>query len=253
MARMRCPRVPEVFDRLGGRHAAHDRQVKDGSRGRPHGLRVVDVDGGGREHDAVGARGVRRAHDRPGVPGIPDLMQDRDTAAASKPVEADIDERGHAHDALRRDGGRQPRDDRRVRVHDVDADLAGSHGQLVQIVLDEEGLQGGRRLGQRLAHALGTLDEEAPVVLPHRALVQPRSGNDLGILDAGDHETPRDAGRPESSPGCSVDGGASLRRPTPAAARPSPAARAGRRRSGRARRGRRGSCGRPRPPRPSTR
>ena len=58
-------------------------------------------------------------------------------------------------------------------------DLAGAHGQLVQLVLDEEGLQGGGRLGQRLAHPLRTLDEEPTVVLPHGALVQPRGGDDL--------------------------------------------------------------------------
>ena len=249
-------RLPEVSDRLGGRHAAHDRQVEDRSRGRPHGLRVVDIDGGGREHDAVGARCVRRAHDRarrsPGSrtscrietqPPPPSASRptSRNGATPTMPCGVTVDvslvddrARPRARPRRRRSAGcaRRTRADRPRR----------------------RGVCSARRRLRRAPRERPARPRRGTAGLSRKARLCSRAAAaTFGFLALEITTRPRDAGRPESSPGCSADGGASSggRRLRQRVLRL--LHELGEGRSGRARRGRRGSCGRPRRPRPSTR
>ena len=208
--------------------------MEDRARGRADGLRVVHVDRRSREHDAGRARRRRRsAAIVPAFPGSRTSCSTETHPPLGSSVEPHIGEGRDPNDPLRRHGRGQPghhgldrhaRPRRRSREPGPPVRASSS--------LDEEGLHRGRSLGQRLADALRAFDEEPTVLLAHRTLVQPRGGDDLGVLDAGDHETPR-APDVRSLARGSADGGAALRRPTPRAARPWPAAPAGRTRSGR--------------------
>jgi hypothetical protein len=101
-------------------------------------------------------------------------MEHGDAAARGERVEADIEERRDADDTLRGDRGREPREDRVVGVHDLHAYLTRADGELVELIRNEEGPQGGRVLGERLADAVGTLDEEPTVILAKRACADAR-------------------------------------------------------------------------------
>ena len=87
------PFVLHGGDRLRRLGASDDRQMEQRARRRAHGLRVVDVDRAGGEHDAAGTRRVRRAEHGAGVPGIAHLVQDGHAPVVGQRVAA-LD-RGH--------------------------------------------------------------------------------------------------------------------------------------------------------------
>jgi hypothetical protein len=165
------------------------RHVEEGPGGGPHRLGVVDVHRGGREDHRLGPGGVGGSEDRPGVPGIPHLHQDRDEPALDDAREGHIHELRDGDDALGRHGrGEVP--------HDLNGDRpdrnGGLHrrpGDLVQGFTRErrEDLLHGCARFQRLDHSLDTLEEESAIAFAHGPLLEPNGPDHPCVLCGGDH------------------------------------------------------------------
>ena len=215
--------IADGVDRLGRVDAPDDRQVEVRPRRGSHGLRVVDVDGRRGEDHAAGARGVGRAQHRPGVPRIAHLVQDRETALVRKLAQPHIEEGRRADQPLGRHRGREPGHHIGGHLVDLDAGLASTHRERVEVVGGEQPPQPAR-LVERLAHRLGALDEEPLVLITERPLLQARGRGHLRVLERCQHGAPRDASAGWAKCTCARGSeqrfGSPFRRP---AGRPSPA------------------------------
>ena len=179
--------VVEGGDGVVEGHAGDHGQVEEASGGGAHDLRCGGVHAAAHEDDGVGAGGVGGPDDGAGVAGILGLGEDGDEPG---PVQGGGQRLG-AGGLL---GGHDGEEALGVGAHGVHDLLGGDvhvepgcHGLVPDLAVALEG-----RLGEvdvenaaggvpdGLAHALGSLDEEAPVLGPRVAPGQARHPGDAG-------------------------------------------------------------------------
>ena len=179
----RGSRMPARPQRLrpprSSRRCARSGRWKIDPARRAHRLRVVHVDGGGREHDGRRAGGVGRSEDRARVPRVADLVQDGDAAGRRRASRG-----GHRRRTRRPTipcgvtvevsfRGRRP-----LTCSTVDPALPGARRPArSSSSLDEQGDDRRRVRRERLANPLRALDEEAALLLtegPFAAAGRPR-------------------------------------------------------------------------------
>jgi hypothetical protein len=161
----RILRGPDGVHRVG---LERERQVEEAAHTRPHGLRVVDVDGVTGQHDRVRPEGVRGTDQGAGVAGIADVRGDRDQPGPRGGAggrgegigERNVEERAH-----RDDPGRGHAVAERGQRAVVNVRRAWRGGDQRGVLL----AGGGRRedLDDRLSlertlHGLGSVDQEQP-------------------------------------------------------------------------------------------
>ena len=159
------PARPQRLDRGDRRDVADDRQMEDRPGGRAHGLRVVDVDRGGRRTRR--RRAPAASADRTIVPAFPGSRTSCRTAthpAAGTRSRPTSTNGRHADDPLRRDGGGQPRHDGappRARPRPRAPGRATASSCSSSSTNNDVDRRRVRR--ERLAHALRALDEEPAI------------------------------------------------------------------------------------------
>ena len=242
--RRRTPAPGAPRSRRPSATSRDDRDVEDRARGR------ADASSGCRRRPSCRRTRrpllLRRRPMRstvPALPGIAYLVEHRHRTRRRRGVEGHVDEGSHPHDTLRRDGRGEPlHHPIRDRVT-VDAGLPGPDGERIEIVRVTN--SDSRRPSSASASAtrLGSLDEEAAILLAEGSLLQPDRRDDLRVLGGRQHGAARTPARAE----CTRGPGRPMRLGVGRREAFAVLDELARTRPGRAPRGRRGSCGRPRP------